>query len=218
MTVTTATSAVPVEIPPGTIVPWLGGATALPPPPGWLFCDGSAVSRTTYAALFAAISTTYGAGNGTTTFTLPGGSTSFLVGKSAAGRGGVGQSSHAHNMTTRVTANLAGAAAHLHAVNAASIDATNWDHEHVPGVYNTNGETNAFNAYSGTANLLAIDHVHSIGIGNFVGSGNHTHNANSGSTGSESAHTHAVVVSNVNAAVSEANMPPYMLIWHLIKT
>ena len=40
-------------------------------PPGWLHCDGSAISRTTYAALYAVIGTTYGAGNGTTTFNLP---------------------------------------------------------------------------------------------------------------------------------------------------
>ncbi len=40
-------------------------------PRGWLTCDGAAVSRTTYAALFALIGTTYGAGNGTTTFNLP---------------------------------------------------------------------------------------------------------------------------------------------------
>jgi microcystin-dependent protein len=40
-------------------------------PEGWLLCDGAAVSRSTYAALFAAIGTTYGAGNGTTTFNLP---------------------------------------------------------------------------------------------------------------------------------------------------
>lgn len=40
-------------------------------PAGWLKCNGAAVSRTTYAALFAAIGTTYGSGNGTTTFTLP---------------------------------------------------------------------------------------------------------------------------------------------------
>ena len=40
-------------------------------PTGWLFCYGQAVSRTTYAALFAAISTTYGSGNGSTTFNLP---------------------------------------------------------------------------------------------------------------------------------------------------
>lgn len=38
---------------------------------GWLLCDGSTVSRTTYAALFAAIGTRYGAGDGSTSFTLP---------------------------------------------------------------------------------------------------------------------------------------------------
>lgn len=40
-------------------------------PSGWLKCNGQAVSRTTYAALFSAIGTTYGNGDGTTTFTLP---------------------------------------------------------------------------------------------------------------------------------------------------
>jgi microcystin-dependent protein len=40
-------------------------------PTGWLKCNGAAVSRTTYADLFDAIGTTYGTGNGTTTFTLP---------------------------------------------------------------------------------------------------------------------------------------------------
>lgn len=40
-------------------------------PDGWLPCDGSAVSRTTYRALFAKIGTTYGAGDGSTTFNLP---------------------------------------------------------------------------------------------------------------------------------------------------
>jgi microcystin-dependent protein len=41
------------------------------PASGWLLCDGSAVSRTTYSALFAAIGTSYGAGDGATTFNLP---------------------------------------------------------------------------------------------------------------------------------------------------
>lgn len=40
-------------------------------PTGYLVCDGSAVSRTTYADLFAVLGTTYGAGNGSTTFNLP---------------------------------------------------------------------------------------------------------------------------------------------------
>jgi phage-related tail fiber protein len=44
------------------------GTTA---PTGWLLADGSAVSRTTYASLFAVVGTTYGAGNGTTTFNIP---------------------------------------------------------------------------------------------------------------------------------------------------
>lgn len=51
----------------GTVVP-LGGTTV---PTGWLECDGSAVSRTTYANLFTAIGTTYGVGDGSTTFNLP---------------------------------------------------------------------------------------------------------------------------------------------------
>lgn len=45
-----------------------GGTTA---PTGWLICDGSAVSRTTYADLFSAIGTSYGSGNGSTTFNVP---------------------------------------------------------------------------------------------------------------------------------------------------
>jgi microcystin-dependent protein len=52
---------------PGVIVAY-GSSTA---PTGWLSCDGSAVSRSTYANLFAIIGTTYGTGDGSTTFNLP---------------------------------------------------------------------------------------------------------------------------------------------------
>jgi microcystin-dependent protein len=41
------------------------------PPSGWMLCNGAVVSRTTYSELFAAIGTTYGAGDGTTTFSVP---------------------------------------------------------------------------------------------------------------------------------------------------
>lgn len=64
-------------LPSGVIAPY-GGSTA---PTGWLECDGSAVSRTTYANLFAAISTTWGAGDESTTFNLP----------PSAGRGFIGR-------------------------------------------------------------------------------------------------------------------------------
>jgi hypothetical protein len=54
-------------VPPGSIMAY-GGAT---PPAGWLLCDGTQVSRTTYAALYAAIGTSWGSGNGSSTFHLP---------------------------------------------------------------------------------------------------------------------------------------------------
>ena len=47
-------------------------------PSGWLACDGSAVSRTTYASLFSAIGTTYGSGDGSTTFNLPNAGGQFI--------------------------------------------------------------------------------------------------------------------------------------------
>jgi hypothetical protein len=54
-------------------------------PSGWLEANGSNVSRTTYAALFSAIGTTYGAGNGSTTFTLPDLRASFVRGAGSDG-------------------------------------------------------------------------------------------------------------------------------------
>lgn len=58
---------VPASVPTGSIVMSGGAAT----PDGWLPCNGAAVSRTTYAALFAVIGTAFGAGDGSTTFALP---------------------------------------------------------------------------------------------------------------------------------------------------
>jgi microcystin-dependent protein len=65
-TATTATTAANGN-PTGTILMW-STATA---PSGYVLCDGSAISRTTYAALFAVIATTFGAGDGSTTFNVP---------------------------------------------------------------------------------------------------------------------------------------------------
>lgn len=54
-------------MPAGTIVSYAGASV----PTGWLLCNGANVSRTTYANLFNAIGTRWGAGNGSTTFALP---------------------------------------------------------------------------------------------------------------------------------------------------
>lgn len=54
-------------LPSGIIIQYAGSST----PSGWLLCDGTAVSRTTYSGLYSSIGTTYGVGDNSTTFNLP---------------------------------------------------------------------------------------------------------------------------------------------------
>lgn len=62
--------------PPGTMIQFAGTSA----PSGYLWCDGSAVSRTVYARLFAAIGTTWGSGDGSSTFNLPNSQGAFFRG------------------------------------------------------------------------------------------------------------------------------------------
>ena len=66
-------------IPPAAVLPYAGASA----PEGWLLCDGRAINRTTYAALFAAIGTSHGSGDGSTTFNLPDYRWTFLRGQGA---------------------------------------------------------------------------------------------------------------------------------------
>ena len=76
------------DSPIGTILAY-GGTTA---PSGWMICNGSAVSRTTYSELFAVIGTSFGTGDGSTTFNLPDlrNKTTFGVGSATVGLANVG--------------------------------------------------------------------------------------------------------------------------------
>ena len=65
-------------IPTATIVPWSSSSV----PTGFLECNGAAVSRSTYSALFAVIGTTYGSGDGSSTFGLPDLQDNVAIGKS----------------------------------------------------------------------------------------------------------------------------------------
>lgn len=69
-------------IPVGIIMPFAGNGSI---PDGWVICNGAAVSRSTYAALFSAIGTTYGTGNDSTTFNLPNLMNRFIEGSNTAG-------------------------------------------------------------------------------------------------------------------------------------
>ena len=75
-----AFSALVTRTPAGTIL-WYGGKTA---PEGYLLCDGSTVSRLTYADLFAAIGTTFGVGDGATSFNIPNLRAAFIRGTGSA--------------------------------------------------------------------------------------------------------------------------------------
>jgi microcystin-dependent protein len=93
---------------PGMIVPFAGLDSKVPT--GWLFCNGQTISRTTYSALFSVISTTYGAGDGSTTFALP-----DLRGRMAAnayGGGAIGTSGGLENVL--LTSSQAGMKGHVH--------------------------------------------------------------------------------------------------------
>lgn len=71
-------------VPTASIMPFAGSSS----PAGWLLCYGQAVSRTTYSDLFSALSTTYGSGDGSTTFNIP-----DLRGRSVFGKDDMGGSS-----------------------------------------------------------------------------------------------------------------------------
>lgn len=89
------------------MIQMFGGSTA---PTGWLLCNGAAVNRIRYAALFAVIGTTYGAGDGSTTFNLPNLQGRFPLGSSSsyalAATGGSANAIvpyHNHSMTSALT-------------------------------------------------------------------------------------------------------------------
>lgn len=69
-------------------------------PSGWLLCDGSAVSRTTYSALFAAIGTTFGPGDGSSTFNVPNTVNNVLAGAGSLVALGAIAGSQTHSITT----------------------------------------------------------------------------------------------------------------------
>jgi microcystin-dependent protein len=95
---------------------------ALVVPAGYLLCDGSAISRTTYAALFATIGTIYGAGDGVSTFNVPDLRNQFIRGKAddrAVGSTQAGSfAAHTHPVSDpgHVHDSTASQAAHTHAV------------------------------------------------------------------------------------------------------
>ena len=111
------TSGTPVwegsDVPIGTINMYAGAVADIPS--GWLICDGTAVSRTTYSELFDRLDNEYGIGDGSTTFNLPDFATSNIFPRGAtnnAGRGTTGGES-----THLLTSAESGLVGHGHSIS-----------------------------------------------------------------------------------------------------
>ncbi len=173
------------------------------PPAGYLKANGALISRTTYAALFSVIDTTFGAGNGTTTFQLPDLRGQFIRGWDD-GRGldagrvfGTDQAqaylAHSHTLTTdgahTHTASSNSTGAHTHTLDINSAGA----HDHTYSrrdAESNNADTGSIRDSAGgttTADTSSAgNHTHS---GTALSAGNHSHTITVNSGGS---HTHTV--------------------------
>lgn len=169
----------------GELVMW-GTGTA---PSKWLLCDGTAVSRTTYQSLFELWGTTFGSGDGSTTFNLPDFRQKFPLGKASSGTGNTlgatgGSIDHTHSFSGGTTGSGGGFSAststdgshthsqgaHQHAISGVAQAAAGSD----VTVRATSTQVDIFSD-SGTGS--AGSHSHSVSVGD------HTHSLGSGSTG-----------------------------------
>jgi len=172
-------------IPTATIVPWSDSAV----PSGFLECDGSAVSRSTYAALFAIIGTTYGVGDGSTTFNVPDLQDNVPIGKS----GNKALASTGGANTVAPTGNVGGSTA-----NATLSTGQLASHSH-GWAFNANPQSNAGQSRQATAPNAPA--------GNTV---------NTQSTGSGQGHSHNMSATFTGDATSVVQ--PYLTVIYIIKT
>jgi microcystin-dependent protein len=182
------------------------GATA---PAGWLVCNGNPVSRSVYAELFGVIGTTYGNGDGATTFNVPN-----FFGKIARGVGGAfALGGSGGSDTTTIAAN--NLPTHTHPITdpGHTLGATDSGHTH--NVDLTGG-------YSGdTYSAVVSGNFQYIGLG-LGGAGNRTSDPSAATTGtanvSNSSETTGITVDanvSTNDAISVAN--PYTVVNFIIK-
>ena len=200
------------------IVEMYAGATA---PTGYLLCDGAAVSRSTYSALFAITSTTYGAGDGSTTFNVPNLSGRMVMG---AGTGtGLNASGTGAPSGTAQTARTRGQwlGEETHLLTATELAS----HTHANTVGSSAGGSNQI-----TGGMSANEnHSHTlINYSSSTGSGTYNITNRSGgntdqlSTNSTNlAHTHNIGINNVANSPSGGRhdtIPPCVVLNYIIKT
>lgn len=191
--------------PAGSILIWGGAVNS--PPTGYLVCDGSAISRDTYANLFAAIGTTWGSGNGSTTFNLPDLRDKFVVG--ASGTKAVASTGGSADISVTVTGTVGGTALteaqmpkHYHQYRGANS---------MTAPQNDQGASYSFGNYGGGTPDDAAQQYGTFSTGGGASSG-----GTSTGTGNGDTHTHSFTGSGSTA--SGANLPPYYALAYIIRT
>lgn len=206
--------------PPGAIIAF--GGTVLPS--DYLWCDGSLVSKTTYAGLYAVLGVDRYGTDTATDFYLPDFRDRFARGANTIS-GNVGTTnvnSHTHtlnassavttlNATTATFSGTAGntgsqSANHTHGVNGASTSSTG-THNHNNNGASTGGPNNNFNRATGNAGCAGTTHTHGVNGASTSSTGGHNHNNNGANTGNQSAnHTHGFTPSgNVSVTTGTAS-------------
>jgi microcystin-dependent protein len=170
-------------IPIGVVLPF-SGATA---PSGWVLAQGQEVSRTGFAALFALIGTTYGVGDGSTTFNVPDLRQRFPMGVAASGTGNVlgavgGSIDHVHtNPSTSSTG------AHTHTNPNTASDS----HSHTQG--NTGSVSDHTHSYSTLTETVGTSfrlHIHTNDAGPLGTTSDVRHPSGGSLTGGSGGHAH----------------------------
>lgn len=123
---------------------------------GWLLCDGRAVSRTTYAALFAKVSTTYGVGDGSTTFNLPDTREKVLGGKGTV----FPTLGTTYGSNTDVTVS---AADHSHGVGSLAFN-VDLDHDHPSFNCSASASSGSTATSPGSISVKLDTHIHNVNV------------------------------------------------------
>ena len=195
--------------PPATIVEY-GGTAA---PTGWLLCDGAAVSRTTYAGLFAVIGTAYGGGDGSTTFNVPNRVNRFGVGAGGLyARGSTGGA-------TSATTSSAGAHNHTGATGGTAITTAQMPSHNHTGTTSTAGDHShsVFGTLSGGPGLGSGGTSSFPQTSSTSTNGAHTHSFTTDSTGSGATHNHTISTDGTHDH-TVTTLPPYVASNYIIKT